>query len=169
MDEHRIGLKPILRRVWTKRGRRPIAVVQHRYQWMYLHGFVQPLTGQTEWQTWSGVGTDIFSMALFDFARQVRPGPHKQVALLLDRAGWHTSPEVQLPEGLHLIFLPPYSPELQPAERLWPLTNEPIANRRWPDLETLDAAQCARCLTLQAMPDYIRSYTRYHWWPGAPS
>jgi transposase len=169
MDEHRIGLKPVLRRVWTKRGRRPIAVVHHRYQWMYLNGLVQPLTGQTEWQAWSGVGTDIFSMVLADFARQVQAGPHKQVAVVLDRAGWHTSPEVQIPDGIHLIFLPPYSPELQPAERLWPLTNEAIANRNWPDLATLEAAQNARCLTLQADPAFIRRYTCYHWWPSASS
>jgi transposase len=108
-------------------------------------------------------------MVLADFARQALPGPHKQIAVVLDRAGWHTSPEVQIPDDMHLIFLPPYSPELQPAERLWPLTNEAIANRSWPDLETLEAAQSARCLTLQAAPATIRRYTCNHWWPGASS
>ena len=47
--------------------------------------------------------------------------------LVLDGARWHTSKSLKIPEGIHLEFLPPYSPELQPAERLWPLTNEPIA------------------------------------------
>src|SRR5258708_26674936 len=48
-DEHRIGLKPILRRVWAKKGSKVTAVVKPRYQWMYLYGFVQPHSGQTSW------------------------------------------------------------------------------------------------------------------------
>lgn len=56
-------------------------------------------------------------------------GKNKQIILVLERAGWHTSDQVEVPEGIHLFFLPAYSPELPPAERLWPLANEPIANR----------------------------------------
>lgn len=48
-DEHRVGLKPILRKVWAIIGSRPIAVVQHRYQWLYVYGFVKPKTGETLW------------------------------------------------------------------------------------------------------------------------
>jgi hypothetical protein len=48
-DEHRIGLKPILRRVWWKKGQRPIMTVQHRYKWTYLYGFVCPQSGETFW------------------------------------------------------------------------------------------------------------------------
>jgi transposase len=48
-DEHRVGLKPILRKVWSKKGERPIALVQHRYEWLYVYGFVKPKTGETLW------------------------------------------------------------------------------------------------------------------------
>jgi hypothetical protein len=41
-DEHRIGLKPILRRVWAPKGQRPIALGHHRYKWLYVTAFVQP-------------------------------------------------------------------------------------------------------------------------------
>ncbi len=47
VDEHRIGLKPILRRVWAPKGQRPVAPVQHRYEWRYLVGFVHPASGRT--------------------------------------------------------------------------------------------------------------------------
>lgn len=113
----------------------------------------------------STVHTDVFCQVLADFARQVQLGEQKQVAVLLDQAGWHTSKDVRLPEGLHLIFLPSHSPELQPAERLWPLTNEAVAN--W--CAELEAVQSVRCLALQAAPELIRGSTLYHWWPGAPS
>lgn len=41
-DEHRVGLKPIIRKVWSPIGERPIAVVQPRYEWLYIYGFVEP-------------------------------------------------------------------------------------------------------------------------------
>ena len=42
-----------------------------------------------------------------------------------DNAGWHRSKKVIIPKGIEIEFLPPYSPELQPAERLWQLVDEP--------------------------------------------
>ena len=49
--------------------------------------------------------------------------------MVVDRAGWHSSPRVAVSEGVRLIVLPPYRPELQPAERVWPVVNEAVANR----------------------------------------
>ena len=48
-DEHRLGLKPILRKVWSPIGERPIARVNHQYEWTYLYEFVHPASGETEW------------------------------------------------------------------------------------------------------------------------
>jgi len=86
--------------------------------------------------------------------------------LVLDQAGWHKSGKVVVPEGIHLVFLPPYSPELQPCERLWPLSNEAIANRRFETLDELQEAQAQRCVALQNNPTCIRHATLFHWWPG---
>ena len=165
MDEHRLGLKPLLRRVWTKRGQRRLAPVRHRYQWLYLYGFVCPQTGQTEWWLLPTVRADLFAQSLIRIAQEVGCGPDKQIILVLDGAGWHTSQQVLAPEGLHLVQLPPYSPELQPAERLWTLTNEPLVNRTFASLDDLEAVQSARCLTLHAQPDLIRQHTLFSWWP----
>jgi hypothetical protein len=72
--------------------------------------------------------TQVFNQVLADFAREFQLNHNKRVLLVLDQAGWHISERLTLPEGLDLYFLPAYSPELQPAERLWPLTNEVLAN-----------------------------------------
>ena len=72
-----------------------------------------------------------------------------------------------VPEGLHLLFLPSHSPELQPAERLWPLSNEPLANRAFASLDELELVQADRCRWLQAHPEVIRGRTAYHWWPSS--
>ncbi len=104
-------------------------------------------------------------MALEHFAREVGAGTKKRVLLVLDQAGWHTSKELKVPEGIHLEFLPSRSPELQPAERLWPLSNEGVANRHFEEIEGLEEALVERCVSLSGQTELIRSYTRYHWWP----
>ena len=60
--------------------------------------------------------------------------------------------KLRVPEHVHLLFLPPYSPELQPAEHLWPLTNTALANRHFATIEDLEDAQAERCVALQAAP-----------------
>jgi hypothetical protein len=166
-DEHRVGLKPIVRRVWARQGERPIARVEHRYKWLYVFGFVHPASGRTEWQFASTVNIDVMSVALATFAQVVGAGPTKRIVLVLDRAGYHISPQVQVPDGIHLVLLPPYSPELQPAEHLWPLSDEPLANQHFPTLDALEETLAQRCDRLQQQQDVIRSTTCFHWWPAA--
>jgi transposase len=155
----------VLRRVWTKRGRRPAATSHPRYEWLYLYGFVRPLAGLVEWFVGSTVDADLFSEILAGFARAVGAGPRKLVLLVLDGAGWHVSARLRVPDGLRLIFLPPYSPELQPAERLWPLAREGVANRHFGTLAELEAKLTARCRTLRDDPTTIKANTLFHWWP----
>jgi hypothetical protein len=87
-DEHRIGLKPILRRVWARKGCTVQASVRQRSQWMHLYGFVQPESGQTSWLLMPTVNIEAFSLALCAFACEVGCGPDKHIALVLDQAGW---------------------------------------------------------------------------------
>jgi transposase len=166
-DEHRVGLKPVLRRQWAPKGRRPVAEGQHRYKWLHLYAFVHPSTGEVVRFVCTTVDTDLFSAVLAAFARAVGAGEDKLIVLVLDNAGWHVSDRLAVPDGVVLEFLPPYTPELQPAERLWPLTNEAVANKSFATLEDLDAALGERCRTLVAMPEIIKARTSYEWWPTA--
>src|SRR4029079_13439891 len=54
-DEYRLGLKPIIRRVWAPKRQRPIALGHHRYKWLYVTAFVQPTSGETFWYVSNGV------------------------------------------------------------------------------------------------------------------
>ncbi|NEO67858.1 MAG: hypothetical protein F6J98_48980 [Moorea sp. SIO4G2] len=67
-----------------------------------------------------------------------------------------------VPVGLHLEFLPPYSPELQPAERLWSILDEPIANRTFENIFELEPLLCNRCCVLLKQPELIRGLTHFH-------
>ena len=164
-DEHRAGLKPVVRRVWAKKGRRPVAVADPRYAWLDVYGFVRPASGATEWFLGNRVNTALFAAVLARFADAVGAGRDRTVILVLDRAGWHASGHLAVPAGVRLVFQPPYSPELQPAERLWPLAREAVANETFASLADLDRALAARCLELAAQPEAIKAHTRFHWWP----
>ena len=139
-DEHRLGLKPVLRRQWAPKGQRPIAVGRHRYEWLYLYGFVHPGTGEVVWFICTTVDAELLSAVLAAFAATVGAGEGKLVILVLDNAGWHISGDLVVPKGIELAFLPAYTPELQPAEHLWPLADEAVANKHFATLEDLDAA-----------------------------
>ncbi len=74
---------------------------------------------------------------------------------------------VEVPEGIRLEFLPSGSPELQPAERLWPLTNEAVANRLFEEIEEIEQILMERCVGLLDQAEPIKGLTNYHWWPQA--
>ncbi|MCA1716226.1 MAG: IS630 family transposase [Actinobacteria bacterium] len=166
-DEARLGLKPVARRAWAPVGRRPTARFKRGYKWTYVYGFVRPESGEVFWLILPTVNVEVFSMALFEFAKEAGAGENKRILLVVDKAGWHTGGEVELPEGVHLEFLPSGSPELQPAERLWPLTNEAVANRLFEEIEELEGALVERCVQLLDQTEAIRDLTNYHWWPQA--
>lgn len=127
--------------------------------------YVHPASGRTVWQLATSVSIPLFAAELAAFARTVGAGPQKEIVLVLDRAGWHTSLSLPVPDHVHLLFLPAHSPELQPAEHLWPLTNEALVNQYFADIDELEEVQLARCVALQHRPDLIRSTTLFHWGP----
>lgn len=165
-DEARLGLKPVMRRVWARRGQRPRAPSQTRYEWLYVYGFVHPVRGETYWLILPTVSIEAMSVALREFARDVGVGKDNQVVLVLDGAGWHRSGKVEVPEGLTLVGLPPYTPELQPAERLWPLVREGVANQAFRDLDALQERLVERCCQVRQAREQVRDRTRYHWLPA---
>ena len=164
-DEARLGLKPVTRRVWAPVGKRPTARFKRGYKWTYLYGFVHPRSGRVFWMILPTVNTELYSLALEAFAKEVGAGEERHVLLVVDQAGWHTGGEVEIPEGIHLEFLPSGSPELQPAERLWPLSNEALANSLFEEIEEVERALLQRCVQLLDQAELIAGLTNYHWWP----
>ena len=169
-DEARLGLQPVTRCQWAPVGQRPRSCGRPEYEWEYVYGFVEPTSGATWFYLWSGVDTQLFELTLREFAAAFGLGPERQVVLLLDGAGWHSAlaaRPARLPVGVHLVIQPPCSPELQPAERLWPLTREALANRVFNSLGELEPVLIERCRQLNEQPGYIAALTGYHWWHEA--
>ena len=117
------------------------------------------------WNIANAVCKEMFELILADFAKSVGAGPTKRIVLQLDNAGWHAPENLTVPDGIRLVFQPAHSPELQPAEHLWAFVDEPLANRCFDTIESLDAAVGHRCVALTQQPDSIRDSTLFHWWP----
>ncbi len=117
------------------------------------------------WYLFNTVNIEAFQKTLEAFAREAGAGTDKIIILVLDNAGWHVTEKIKPPEALILLFLPPYTPELQPAERLWPLANEAVDNTSFPTLEDLAEHLAQRCRELCNNTDLIRRNTLFHCWP----
>jgi transposase len=169
MDEHRIGLKPVHRRVWAPIGERPIALGHHRYEWLYVTAFVAPATGETFWFLSNGIDKPFFAELLKAFARTTGAGRDRIIVLQLDNAGWHGPENLVVPDGIRLVFQPAHSPELQPAEHLWAFVDAPLVNGYFETIEDLDQAVGQRCVALTHQQEMIRDSTLFHWWPRLPA
>jgi transposase len=154
MDEARFGQQGTITNVWAPRGSRPAAVKQTRYEWVYLYAAVEPATGASAALIAPNVDTVTFNAFLKILNKEIQPGEH--VVLIMDRAGWHKSNALMLPENITILLLPSYSPELNPIENLWHyLRSHYLSNRAYEDYDHLcDAGTDAwRALT----PEVLKS------------
>ena len=164
-DEHRLGLKPVTRRVWAPVGERPIAHGHHRFEWLYVTAFVSPATGESFWYVSNGVSKPFFEALLRVFAEEAGAGRERIIVLVLDNAGWHGEAGLVVPDGVRLVFQPAYTPEVQPTETLWTLVDEPVVNKHIPTLAALDQIIATRCAALAGERQKIKSQAGFHWWP----
>ena len=138
-DEARIGHprgQGTLTRVWAEKGSRPVAVKQTQYEWAYLFAAVNPLTGASSALIAPTVNTGYMNEHLAFIGHEAGEGVH--VVLVLDRAGWHVARGLEVPSNLTLLHLPPYSPELNGAERVWGyLRSHYLSNRVYEDYDKL--------------------------------
>ena len=130
-----------------------------------MTAFVSPASGETFWSVHDGVSKLFFAALLKTFAREAKAGVERTIVLVIDNAGWHGEAGLSVPNGVRLVFLPPYTPEFQPAETLWALIDEPIANKHVETIEELDAIIGDRCAALATDCDIIKSRAGFRWWP----
>jgi len=123
-DEARVGQQGTLTRLWAKRGSRPRAARDRRYQGAYLFGAICPERGTRAAVIMPEVNIEAMNEHLAEISQCVSTGA--MALLVLDGAGWHSSPRLRVPDNIVLLPLPPYSPELNPVENVWPFLRAPF-------------------------------------------
>jgi transposase len=161
MDEARLGLKPIERRGWFPVGHRAIQKVNPRYEWDYVYSAVEPATGRTFSLIMPEVNKIVWRIWLEKFAEQLVPGERN--ILVMDNAPWHQFNDDLAPEGIIPLALPPYSPELNPSERLWPKLRDVLSAKVVASKDELRDYLSAEILRWIATPAELQSLTYYYW------
>lgn len=77
--------------------------------------------------------------------------PSDRIVLIMDGAGWHKSKALIVPNNIEIFYLPPYSPELNPVERLWLyIKSNTLSNKIYENLADLEEAICEFVKELQS-------------------
>ena len=161
-DEARIGQQGTISRVWADTGSCPRAIRQTNYQWTYLFGSVCPGTGESHGWRMPCANTWVMNLYLKDFARQLPEDVH--ALMIMDGAGWHKSKELKIPANISILLLPPYSPELNPAELIWrQLRQRKLSNRLYPTIDDLEAAVDEAWLWISNQQDELSSVCLFPW------
>ncbi len=99
---------------------------------------------------------------LEDLSRRVKPGSH--ILLICDRASWHRSKKLKVPANITLMHLPPYSPELNPAELLWrEQRSKGLSNRVFKTYDELEQGVSDTWMQLETNPERIKSLCCFPW------
>src|SRR4051812_21802206 len=147
----------------------PARAASARLRLAYLFGAVCPERGEGVALVLPEVSTAAMSTFLTELSRSLPPGT--RAGLVLDGAGWHVGEDLSVPANLTLIHPPPYSPELNPVERVWEYLRDRWLSHRVlaGGYEAVVDAACAAWNALLAEPGRLRSLTSFPWLPPAVS
>jgi len=161
-DEHRYGLIPVVRRCWSLRGLRPTAPYQTKYEWGYLYSALE-VDGDNaaEFVCLPTVSLDMSRLFLERLAAR---DPAAEHVVIWDQAGFHLNAERhEVPERIHLVALPPYSPELNPVEIIGDVIKDRIANTLWDTIEALEEALGEELRPIYESAERVRRLVSHPW------
>lgn len=112
----------------TSKGIKPIVNYQHRFKTTYLYGSYSPINGNNFVWEIEGVDTKIFEAYLHHFSKY-KPKEYKIV--VIDNAGFHSTKNIEVPDNIFLLRIPPYTPELNPCEQVWQYIKNRYKNKKF--------------------------------------
>jgi len=134
-DEARFGLQPSLRRAWVTRGVRAHKSSNCRYDWQYIWGALQIGGGGSEFMYSNRADGDMSAGFLEQISQR---DPYAIHVMIWDGASFHPrNKDLRIPSNVVVLRQPPYSPELNPVEKLWDMLRDGLCNRRWKSLDHL--------------------------------
>ena len=161
LDEGRFGLITWLRRRWCPLGARPPWIVQDEYEWLWLYAAVEPTTGTGVFLLLPTVEGQCLELFLQHLRQELGKGP---IGVVLDSSGSHRSGQVSWPQDMHPLYLPPYSPELNPAEQIFRHLRKQLANTIFTTLDELQNALIDQLQQFWEHPTVLLHLTGYPWW-----
>jgi transposase len=151
-DEARFGTHSNVGHGWFPRGIRTGVKAKLGFQNFYLYSAVEVGSGRDFTLLMPKVNTATMNEYLSQLSRELG---ERQTIVVMDCAGWHRSGSLRVPQNIEILYLPPYSPELNPVEKLWQyIKSHLIKNKIYESIEDLENAVCAFIQNFN--PDSIR-------------
>lgn len=144
---------------WCKKGTRPSTPCHHIREYRHAYGAVEPLTGESCFLVMPYCNTECMNVFLDELSKTY---PRDMIILVCDGAAWHKANALDVPSNIRLIFIPPYTPEMNPIEQIW----KEIRKRGFRNevFNTLDKVVDRLCETICSLTaDVIKSITGRKW------
>ncbi len=160
-DEARFGRMVRIRRCWSPAPLRPSVSNGYEREFVYVYAAVSPIEGEMDWMVSQKMNTEQMSL----FLSQVSAAhPEDFIIMVLDGASSHKAKDLQRPENIRLVALPPYAPELNPQEHVWDeLREKEFPNRVFNDLAAVIRQLHSGLPRLSADCEGLRSLTAWPW------
>ncbi len=162
-DEARVGQKGTHAYIWAPIGSRPLMVRDNRHDSAYIFGAICPERGVGAAMITPAANTEMMNLHLAEISTQIAHGAH--AVLVCDGAGWHQrGKKLKVPDNITLLSLPPYSPELNPMEKVWDyLRQNKLCALVWDSYDEIVDACKAAWNWLIADPERIQSIGTRQW------
>ena len=121
-------------RCLTASGVKPVIPFQHKFETTYLYGSYSSINGDSfVWEV-NGVTCDIFERYLKEFSEHK---PQEFKIVVIDNAGFHSTKNIEIPDNIYLLRIPPYTPELNPCEQVWQYIKNRYRNQLFKTMDNL--------------------------------
>ena len=161
-DEARVGQKNGHVYQWAEKGTRPRQTADQRYENAYIFGAVCPAHDKGAALVMPRANAEAMQKHLEEISQSIATKAHGVV--IMDGAGWHKSGALKIPENLSILFLPPYSPELNPTENIWQFLRQTyLSNRVFETWEAIVDACCDAWNRLIAETGRIKPIATRNW------
>lgn len=143
---------------WTG-GSRPSVPCHHIREYRYVFGAVDPCSGDDFFLVMPSCDTACMNVFLKSLSAQYAK---EEILLVCDGATWHKSQGLEIPDNIHIVHIPPYTPEMNPIEQIWrEIRTRGFRNEVFHSLADVVDRLCDTICSLT--PDVIRSITGRKW------
>lgn len=144
---------------WCEKRVRPSVPCHHIREYRYVYGAVEPLTGESCFVIMPCCNTACMNAFLVELSETYSDDC---IILVCDGAAWHKSKGLEIPENIEIVFIPPYTPEMNPIEQIWKeIRNKGFKNEVFASLDKV--INRLRTTILSLSSETIMSITGRHW------
>lgn len=160
-DEARFGRINSPQSCWAPPGVRPLVPCHMVREYTYAYAAVSPSDGVLDSLVLPVVNAHAMSLFLSEVSQR---HPNEFILMVMDKAGWHKAKDLKVPQNMRIIFLPPYSPELNPAEHLWEEIREKwFPNQVFNSLNGVESVLVDALDSLEQSPEKVASIAGFDW------